>query len=213
MTYAVPQEPERVERTNATIGSPAPLGLSVLAFTTAILGCFYAGFILPVRSVGVRPAVGAFLFMGGIVMILAGMWEYRKSYTISATIFTAYGGFLAALGLIFMPVIATALAGGASGVTLGLIFLCWTIFTGVLFLGTLRTNVSLMITTILLFIAYLLLTIGELAVSGVLLAIGGWVAIVCALFAWLAAIASILSTTGAQRGFRIGLGPRIAAVE
>jgi succinate-acetate transporter protein len=76
--------------------------------------------------------------MGGIAMILAGMWEYRKSYTISATIFTAYGGFLAALGIIFMPVIAAALTGGVLDATLGLAFLCWTIFTGVLFLGTLR---------------------------------------------------------------------------
>jgi succinate-acetate transporter protein len=198
------------------IAAPGPLGLNILAFLTALVGCFYAGFIIPYESTAVRPALGAMLLAGGIVLLLAGMWEFRKNYMVTATIFTSYGGFLAALGLIFLPsvgILSALQAGGALHYTLGLIFLCWTIFVGVLFIGSLRSNASLAATMGVLFLAYLLLTIGQLAGSTILVVIGGWLAIVCALVAWLAALASIVSTPSAQGAFRLPLARRIAVVE
>ena len=72
-------------------------------------------------------------------MVLAGMWEYRKNYMVTATIFTSYGGFLAAIGLIFMPnlgILSSLSSGGGLHYAMGLFFLCWTIFTGVLVLGS-----------------------------------------------------------------------------
>jgi succinate-acetate transporter protein len=210
-------EPRRLDTLVANVASPAPLGLSILAFTTAILGCFYAGFIIPFEGTGVRPGLAAVLLIGGIIMVLAGMWEYRKNYMVTATIFTSYGGFLAALGLTFMPnlgILSSLSAGGSLHYLIGLFFLCWTIFTGVLFLGALRTNVSLTASTVVLFVAYLFLTIGQLASNNViLLNIGGWFAIACAIVAWIAAAASIVSTSSAQGAFRLPLGRRLAVVE
>jgi uncharacterized protein len=189
----------------------------VLAFTTAILGCFYAAFIIPYGITSIQAAIGIVSFIGGVVLVLAGMWEFRKNYMITATLFTSYGGFLAALGLIFMSAFGIFGALASAGVlhlTLGLIYLCWTIFTGVVFAGTLRTNVSLVATVGFLFLAYLLLTIGELAGANItLLHIGGWLGIICALIAWAAAIASILSNASPQESFRLPLGRRVAAVE
>src|SRR5947209_11068548 len=89
-------QPERVETTTSSVANPIPLGLSALAFTTAIIGCAYAGFIIPSVRSSLSLAVGAALFYGGIVQLLAGMWEFRKANTIAATIFSAYGGFLLA---------------------------------------------------------------------------------------------------------------------
>src|SRR5260370_36615401 len=83
------------------------------------------------------------LFFGGIVQILAGMWEFKKANTVAATIFSSYGGFLVALGAIF-GALGPLLGAGIFNTAFGLLFLCWTIFTGVLVLGTLRTNMSLM---------------------------------------------------------------------
>jgi succinate-acetate transporter protein len=200
----------------APVASPAPLGLNVLAFATAILGCFYAAFIIPYGVPSIQAAVGVVSFIAGIVLVLAGMWEFRKNYMITATLFTGYGGFLAALGLIFMTAIfGTLVSAGTLHLTLGLIFLCWTIFTGVMFLGTLRTsNGSLIGTVGFLFLAYLLLTIGELAGANlVLIHIGGWLAIICALIAWAAAIASIMTSASTREAFRLPLGHRVAAVE
>jgi uncharacterized protein len=77
---------------------------------------------------------------------------------VTATIFTSYGGFLAAIGLIFMPnlgILSSLSSGGGLHYAMGLFFLCWTIFTGVLFLGALRTNMSLGITMIVLLARHL----------------------------------------------------------
>src|SRR5690349_24507061 len=87
----------------AGIANPVPLGLSALAFTTAIIGCSYAGWIVPSLRTGISLAVAVALFYGGIVQILAGMWEFRKDNTFAATLFSSYGGFLLAFGVIFLP--------------------------------------------------------------------------------------------------------------
>lgn len=199
----------------APVASPAPLGLNMLAFATALLGCFFANFIVPYGVASIQSGIGVAILIAGIVLVLAGMWEFRKNYMITATLFTGYGGFLAALGLLFMTATFTVLVGaGTLHLALGLIFLCWTIFTGVMFLGTLRTNGSLIGTVGFLFLAYLLLTIGELASANiVLIHIGGWLAIICALIAWAAAAASILAIASPREAFRLPLGGRVAAIE
>jgi uncharacterized protein len=76
----------------SSVADPIPLGLSAFAFTTAVLGCTFAGFILPGVDAGISLVIAAAHFYGGIVQILAGMWEFRKDNTIAATIFSSYGG-------------------------------------------------------------------------------------------------------------------------
>lgn len=186
---------EPVART-VGIADPVPLGMSAVAFTTAIIGCSFAGWIVPSLRTGISLAVAVALFYGGIVQILAGMWEFRKDNTFAATLFSSYGGFLLAFGVIFLPGFGIYGALNRAGIlpyTLGLLFLCWTIFTGVLFLASTRTHAAMMLTMILLFVAYLLLTIGELAGgNSVLFAIGGWFGIATAVVAWYTALADLL---------------------
>jgi len=212
-TGPVPQEPARsayVERPREDFANPAPFGLHILAFATAVLGCFYTGFIITYQGLAIRPAIGAVLFVSGIVLIIAGILEYRKNSMVSATIFASYGGFLAAIGLIFMPnigIVSVLLGGRQLNFALGLFFLCWTIFTGILFIGTLRLNMLLALTMLVLFVAYLLLTIGQLAGNNsVITHIGGWLAIVAALVAWLTGLASLLGSEGPNAPFRLPLG-------
>jgi len=192
----------------SSVADPIPLGLSAFAFTTAILGCTFAGFILPGVGAGISLVVAAALFYGGIVQILAGMWEFRKDNTIAATIFSSYGGFLAAFGVVFLPAFGIFQALNSAAIlhpALGLFFLCWTIFSALLFLGSLRTNIALLIVLGLMFLSYLLLTIGELAGASVgLLIIGGWLGIVCALVAWYTALADMLRS--AEGAFKLPMG-------
>jgi succinate-acetate transporter protein len=199
---------ERTASMVSSIADPVPLGLSALAFTTAILGCSYAGFIVPSSTTSLSIAVAAALFYGGIAQILAGMWEFKKDNTVAATIFSSYGGFLVAFGVVFLPSFGIFSALSRASIlhpALGLFFLCWTIFTGVLFLGALRTNVALLIVLALLFLAYLLLTIGELTGgNSAALIIGGWLGIICALVAWYTALADMLIT--ANSVFRLPIG-------
>lgn len=190
---------ERAEPMAGSIANPIPLGLSALAFTTAVLGCVYAGFIVPGVGTAISVAVGVALFYGGIVQILAGMWEFRKDNTIAATIFSSYGGFLVALAVVFIPGFGISSALSHASIlhqALGLLFLCWTIFSGLLFLSALRTNIALLIVLALLFLSFLFLTIGELAGASIpLLMIGGWLGVACAIVAWYTALAGMLRTT------------------
>jgi uncharacterized protein len=189
---------EHGEAVTSDIGHAVPLGLSAFAFTTALLGCVYAGFIVPSVGTNLSIAVGAALFYGGVVQILAGMWEFKRENVVMATIFSAYGGFLAAFGAIYIPgfgILDLLNRTFSVHLALGVFFLCWTIFSAVLFLGSLRTNVALLGTLGFLFLGFLFLTIGELA-GGVfaLFAVGGWLAIISALLAWYTALAGLLSS-------------------
>lgn len=188
------------------IASPIPLGLSVLALTTAILGSWYAGFILPFGNTNVLKAIAPIILVGGIVQILAGMWEFRKGNMEAATLFTSYGGFLTALGVIFLPGLGiySGMTPTAQHLILGLFYLCWTIFLAVIFIGSMRSNAAFLATIGLLFLAYLLLTIGSfVSFNRILLGIGGWLAIISALVAWYTAIASMLRT---DTGIRLPTG-------
>jgi len=196
----------RAEPISAHIANPIPLGLGAFAFTTAILGCIYANFIVYISSLAV--VLGFAFFYGGLVQLLAGMWEFRRGNTLAATVFSSYGGFLLALSAALAPgtgLLAVLRTPGIAHSVLGLYFLCWTMFTAVLLLASLRTSLAFLVTLGLLFLAYLLLTIGELAggVTGLFIA-GGWLAILAALAAWYTALASILRS--ADGAFRLPVG-------
>lgn len=191
---------ESREEGTSLIANPTPLGLVILALATALIGASFARFLIPATFLGISTVVAPILIYGGIVLILAGMWSFRRNNTLDATLFSAYGGFLIALGVLFIPRIGTLTLFGTNVLALhhalGLLFLCWTICCGIFLVASLRTNMVLMATLACLFLAYLFLTIGEFANANFpLLAIGGWLAIVCALLAWYEALATILRST------------------
>lgn len=205
--YAVPSEHAEHEAARAsTIANAAPLGLSAFALTTAVLSCVNAGFIVP--STGINIFVGLALFYGGIVQILAGMWEFKRGNVIPATAFSSYGAFWVATAVIFIPGFGILSALSSSSTVhqgLGVYFLCWTILTGIFFLGALRTNVALLLVLGLLFLTYLFLTIAELSGGTTTLTIvGGWLGIATALVAWYTALADMLIS--ANGAFRLPLG-------
>jgi succinate-acetate transporter protein len=199
---------EHGEAARSDIAHAVPLGLIAFAFTTALLGCVYAGFIVQSVGTNLSIVVGAALFFGGLVQILAGIWEFRRENIVMATVFSSYGGFLAAFGAIFIPgfgILDLLSRAFAVHPALGLFFLCWTICSGVLFLGAFRTNVIFLGALGFLFLGFLFLTIGELA-GGVFLffAVGGWLAITSALLAWYTALAGLLSAN--HSGFKLPVG-------
>ena len=71
---------------------PAPLGLAAFALTTFLLSGHNASFIPD--AVWIGPA----LFYGGLVQLLAGMWEFRNRNVFGATAFSTYGAFWLSLG-------------------------------------------------------------------------------------------------------------------
>src|SRR5260221_658781 len=159
--YAV----ERTEAEASAFATPAPLGLSAFALTTFVLSCSNAGFIFTRVGAGASVVVGLALFYGGVVQLVAGIQEFRAGNTLGATAFCSYAGFWLALGVVLLPPsgLAAALIKEATlAQALGAFLLGWTIFTLLMFFGSLRSNLALMALFGALFLTFLALTIGEL---------------------------------------------------
>jgi succinate-acetate transporter protein len=174
------------------IANPGPLGLSGFALTTFVLSFANAG-LLP-KTADSAVVLGLALFYGGLAQLLAGMWEFRTGNTFGATAFTSYGAFWLSFAALFLPTFGGA-AAVISSHALGIYLIGWAIVTGILMVGSLRTNAATAAVFILLFITFLLLGIGKLAGSTGIYQFGGWVGILTALVAWYTAMAGILAHT------------------
>lgn len=197
---------DRLETAAASaVVNPSPLGLCAFALTTFVLSSINAGWF-PAGATNI--VVGLALFYGGLGQILAGMWEFRVGNTFGATAFTSYGGFWMAFGAILIPGFGIAEAVGKANlsVAIGLFLLGWAIFTGLMFLGTLRTNVALMTVFGALFLTFLALAIGFLGAGSGMIVLGGYLGVLTALAAWYAAAAGVYNAT--NPGFTLPVGPR-----
>jgi len=193
---------ERTAPVAVASANPAPLGLCGFALTTFVLSSINAGWFTAGATTII---VGLALFYGGIAQLLAGMWEFKAGNTFGATAFTSYGAFWLSLGVVFVPgsgILAGFIPAGATAVpadtlhqALGLFLLGWTIFTGLMFLGTLRSNIALIAVFGFLFITFLLLTIGELGPSTGAHQWGGYFGVITAILAWYTALSGVLAST------------------
>jgi uncharacterized protein len=193
--FAVPRE-EHAPAAAAAVANPGPLGLCAFALTTFVLSSVNAGFIPGADKM----VIGLALFYGGAIQVLAGMWEFRTGNTFGATAFSSYGAFWLALGFsIWQGLIPSQTA-------LGFFLLAWTIYTGIMFLGTLRINMALIGVFAALFLTFLSLTVGAFGGGAAFVQLAGYLGILTALGAWYTALAGILSS--AKAIFILPVGPR-----
>jgi succinate-acetate transporter protein len=205
---------ERAEAAAPAVANPAPLGLSAFALTTFVLSSSNAGFLFPAVGAGGDVVIGLALFYGGLVQLIAGIQAFRAGNTFAATAFCSYAGFWMALGFVLLPptgIAASLVKSNTLSQGVGVFLLGWTIFTGLMFIPTLRISGALIAVFGFLFLTFLALTIGWLAGAGTstfttFVGIGGWLGIVTALLAWYTALADVLI---AQKGpFQLPLMPR-----
>lgn len=182
------------------IANPGPLGLSGFALTTLVLSAWNAGIL---KGADVLIVIGLAVFYGGIAQFSAGMWEFRTGNTFGATAFASYGAFWLSFAALLIPGFGIAFGAktGPSGAALAWYLLGWTIITGILMLGSFRTNGATALVFVLLFITFLLLCLGAFGGAGAgagMTQIGGYVGIVTAIVAWYTALAGIM--TGVSGG-------------
>src|SRR6266568_1274779 len=183
---------ERAEAAAPAVANPAPLGLSAFALTTFVLSASNAGFIFTKVGAGASVVVGLAIFYGGLVQLVAGIQEFRAGNTFGATAFCSYGGFWLALGTVLLPpsgLVAALVREATLAQALGVFLLGWTIFTLLMLLGALRSNLALIGLFTFLFLTFLALTIGQMVTASggngtVWIQIGGWLGIITALIAW-----------------------------
>lgn len=199
-------ESNRAASLPSAVANPAPLGLSGFALTTFVLSSINAGWF---PAGGTNIVVGLALFYGGLAQLLAGMWEFKTGNTLGATAFTSYGAFWLSFGAIFIPgtgILDALTKGGTLHPALGIYLLAWAILTFLLFLGSLRTTLALMVVLGLLTLTFLALAFGELTGVGALGILGGYLGIITALAAWYTALAGLL--TSMDGAFTLPVGPR-----
>lgn len=186
------------------IANPAPLGLSAFALTTFVLSLINMG----TKNITEPNIVVAIAYgYGGLVQLLAGMWEMAIGNTFGATALSSYGGFWISVGIILTPggfQIVEALGGGTSAMfhhSFGLFLMGWFIFTFLLFLCTLRSTVAFSSLFFTLDMAFLMLGIGYLdldsagAVNEGCIKAGGAFGILAAFIAWYNAFAGIADSS------------------
>ena len=172
------------------IADPGPLGLAAFAMTTFVLSVFNANLIDRGATLVVLPLA---LFYGGLVQLLAGMWEFRKGNTFGAVAFSSFGAFwlsFAAYVKFGAPLIKVAL-----GDATGLYLLAWGIFTIYMTVAALRTNGAVLAVFVFLSITFIVLSIGEFATSNTTTKVGGWLGIITAVLAWYASFAAVTNGT------------------
>jgi|SRR5579859_2385830 len=169
------------------VADPAPLGLMGFATTTLVLSAANSNF----TGVTAGGALGLALAYGGVAQLLAGMWEFKNGNTFGGVAFSSYGAFWISFWILFNA--AGSAPKGANDVAWYL--LAWTVVTGVFLIGTLRLNWGLVVVFGLLFITFLLLTIGAFnppAAGSTPSPIGGYVGIATAVAAYYMALAGIM---------------------
>lgn len=187
-----------ITRQQDLTSNPAPLGLMGFGMTTVLLNLHNAG-LFELGSMIL--AMG--IFYGGLAQIIAGIMEWKKGNTFGTTAFTSYGLFwLTLVYLILLPKMGLVEAPG--NVAMGAYLIMWGIFTGCLFIGTLKLNKALQFVFASLTVLFFLLAIGDLTGSAVIKHIAGYEGIVCGLSAIYAAIAQVLNEVYGKTVLPIG---------
>jgi succinate-acetate transporter protein len=181
------------------ICNPAPLGLAAFGMTTLVLNAFNSG-LVDKASEGLVWPLG--IFFGGMAQFAAGMWEAKKNNTFGFTAFASFGAFWMFLALTKIlqntGAIEKVQPEGAS-----LFLVCWGLFTGYMFVGTLKISRALQAVFGTLTILFFLLAIG--AHDGTWEKIAGWEGMICAGTALYASFAMIVNETWGRQVFPLGV--------
>jgi len=190
------------------LANPAPLGLMGFGMTTVLLNLHNAGFY-PIGSMIL--AMG--LFYGGIAQIIAGILEYRKGNTFGVTAFSSYGLFWFSFAfLLILPTIFPSFP-KPDDIALGSYLFMWGLFTGLMFISTLKKPKALQFVFLSLTILFWLLAfshfVGSLTELGMNISrIAGFEGVICGLSAIYLAMAEVINETYGRSVVPIG-GPTI----
>ena len=175
---------------SASIADPGPLGLAAFALTTFLLSAVNAHWTSG-NSAGTA-WLGYALAYGGLVQLLAGMWEFRRGNVFAATAFGSYGGFW--IGLFVWIRVAPV----ASGHDLGWILLAFAIFNTYMLLMATQINMAVFGVFLTLELTEIFLAIGNFTSSIGLSQFGGYLGVLTALVAWYTSAAGVSAGMGGR---------------
>jgi hypothetical protein len=182
--------PVHVTQTVALIADPAPLGLAAFALTTFLLSAVNAGWA---KSSTGSDWLGYAFAYGGLVQLLAGMWEFKNRNVFGSTAFSTYGGFWIGLGLWAVLVAPHALNATAANKDLAWILLAFAIFNTYMLIFSTQVNVAVFMVFLTLELTEIFLFIGGFAGNANITKIGGYIGVITAVAAWYASAAGVIN--------------------
>jgi uncharacterized protein len=183
-----------------TPADPGPLGLTAFATTTFVLSMINADLVGGGVATASGVVIGLALAYGGIAQFAAGLWEFRTGNTFGATAFCSFGAFWISF-YILLHIGASAIPKSELFSAVGLYLWAWGIFTAYMFVASLRTTGAIALVFLLLTITFIVLGIGNSALSGThsltngTIKLGGWLGLATAAAAWYASMAGVVNAT------------------
>lgn len=170
-----------------TTANPAPLGLLGFGMTTVLLNVHNIGlFGLDTMILGMG------IFYGGLAQIIAGIMEWRKRNTFGTLAFTSYGLFwLSLVALLVMPNLGWGVA-PSKGAMAAYLFM-WGLFTGIMFIGTLKLSRALQFVFASLTLLFWLLALGDALDNAGVTKLAGVVGIICGFSACYTGLGQVLN--------------------
>ena len=193
----------------APIADPAPLGAAAFALTTFLLSANAAGWMT--KATGLS-WLGYALAYGGLIQLLAAMWEFRNKNVFGTTLFGSYGGFWIGLGLWVIlvernapaaPVLKAAYV-SQTVKDLAWIFLAFAIFNTYMLLISTQVNPTVFTVLLLLEATEIIVMIAYFTGSTGTLKAGGYVGIATALAAWYLSAAGVTNGLGGRIKMPVG---------
>ena len=180
-----------MEQTTITItdnsANPGPLGLLAFGMTTVLLNLHNAG-LFEMNSMIL--AMG--IFYGGLAQVVAGVLESKKNNSFGMTAFISYGFFwLTLVALILLPKWNLVSAPSTNAMVAYLIM--WGIFTGLLFIGTLKLSKALQFIFATLTLLFFLLALGDVTGNETIKRFTGYEGIICGASAIYTGIATLMN--------------------
>lgn len=173
-------------------------------------------------SVGAITTVGAYYFVSGVGLTIAGVLEWILGNTFPFVVFIIYGGFWYSLATDLDPskLVDATLGGGnptagqanpAGNASFGLYLVMYGVISTIFLVVALRTNVifvwvfaTISVAFYLLGAAYFSLAAGELAMAGNLIKAGAALGFCTAMGGWYLFIVQMLATVGYPFNLPVG---------
>jgi succinate-acetate transporter protein len=177
-------------------GKTGPLGLLGFGLTTILLSVHNLGLFGNSAMI-----MGMAIFYGGLAQFVAGCFEFSKGHTFSGVAFISYASFWWSLTFIWIGPKLTG-AEAPNSAAMGTYLLIWGIFTGVMFIATLKGGVCLKVVFGTLTVTFLLLAIGDFAESKNVTRVGGGFGLLCGVVAMYTGLVEIIDhEVGWTRGW------------
>ena len=169
-----------------TTGNPAAVGLAGFGLTTLLLQFHNLGYC------GSGVVFCLALFFGGGAQLIAGFQEFKAGNNFGYSAFTAYGAFWIALAFIFLilnlesvpnSIIAKPGPLAISATDVGYFLLVFTIYTGIMLIGSLAVHLAMFLTFLTLLLGFIGLDLVFIAGMKSVLQITAYDLIICACLA------------------------------